>query len=94
MITTSISLKSPTAGELGVVLRHKEKPTISGPSDFRRVKSELISAPTDFRHVQSANFSSEIGGFGAGSLRASVRVQSLPQNENGEQTNTAESTYI
>lgn len=58
------------------------------------MKSELISAPTDFRHVQSANFSNQIGGFGAGSLRASVRVQSLPQNEGEEQTNASESTYI
>ena len=97
VITTSINLKNTGSPDAGVPLRNKASLTISGPSDFRRVKSELISAPTDFRHVQSANFSSEIGGFGSGSLRASVKVRSLSPEEGGEQTinnSTSDSTYI
>ena len=80
-ITTSINLRHTHHGEGGVVLRHKPQITIGAPSDFRRVKSELISGPTDFRHVQSSNFSSEIGGFGPGSLRTSVRLERLSLNE-------------
>lgn len=76
-VTTSIKLRNSVSGDHGVALRHKANIVISPPSDFRKVKSELISAPTDFRHVQSSNFSNQIGGFGSGSLRASVHVKPL-----------------
>jgi hypothetical protein len=95
-VMTSINLRSSGDAKT-VILRNKPSLAISPPSDFRKVKSELISSPTDFRHVQSANFSNQIGGFGGGSLRASVRVEPVSPSETSSvslKDNTRNSSYL
>lgn len=89
-ITTSINLRHTVAGDT-VQLRHKPNLAISPPSDFRLVTSALISSPADFRHVQSSNFSNQIGGFGTGSLRASVRVEPIAPSSPTDTTGSSSS---